>query len=70
MNSKLFSLNLKDLGKGLITSVLAGALTSVYSGVTTGHIDIKQVGTVSALSGIAYLSKNLLSGVNGDFLKK
>ena len=70
MNSKLFSLNLKDLGKGLITSVLAGALTSVYSGVTTGHIDIKQVGTVSALSGIAYLSKNLLSGINGDFLKK
>jgi hypothetical protein len=72
MNSPFFNLNVSDLIKGLIVTVLTSALTIIYDVVSTGSLkfDWKLIATVSITSGIAYLLKNFLTNTSGTFLKK
>jgi hypothetical protein len=72
MNSPFFNLNITDLAKGLIVSVLTSALTIIYDTVSLGSLvfDWKHIATVSLTSAVAYLLKNFLTNSSGDFLKK
>lgn len=70
MSSKFLSLNGNDFIKGFVVSVIGGALGAAYSGLSSGSIGLKEVGTTAALTGIAYLSKNFISNSNGTILKK
>jgi molybdopterin-binding protein len=57
--SKLFSINFRDVLKGLVVSILSGALTTVYQGVINGNsLDMNQIGISAGAAGLAYLSKN------------
>ena len=69
--SNLFKLDFKDLGKGLITAVLASVLLFVYNGITSGApIDWNQVLQLAVSSGLGYLMKNLLTDNEGKLLGK
>lgn len=69
MNSKPFSLNLKDVLKGIITAIIGAVITSVTTGLQTGSVDWKTTGTVAGVAGLSYLTKNFLSNQNGDFMQ-
>lgn len=62
--SKQFSLNIQDLGKGLIVAVLSAGLTALLAVLNNGGMptvqDLKTVGLVSVTAGISYLIKNFL----------
>lgn len=61
--SNKFSLNFRDIVKGLVVSILSGALTTVYQGVTNGsQLDVHSIGLSAGAAGLAYLSKNLFEG--------
>jgi hypothetical protein len=72
MKSSLFTLNKADFIKGLVIAVLTGVITAAYSTVQNGSLqfDWKAI-TISALSAaFAYITKNLLTNSNDEFLKK
>lgn len=62
--SKQFSLNLQDLGKGLLVAALSAGLTALLAILNNGGFptvqDLKTVGLVSVTAGISYLIKNFL----------
>lgn len=68
MNSKFLSLNLADLGKGLLVAVLTVVLTGASSliGAVPGEYGTgSEWGLVlhsGVVAGLAYLVKNLFSG--------
>jgi hypothetical protein len=66
MKSGFFKLNWKDFGKGLLVTVLGAAVGAVQNGLSTGSIDPKQVGTIGASAGLAYLVKNLFENSDGS----
>jgi len=68
--SKLFSLNLKDLLKGLIVAVLAPAIVIIQQSLDEGVLvfDWKQILMASLAGAGAYLLKNFLSNSAGKFL--
>lgn len=59
--SPLFGVNLNDIVKGLIVSVLSAGLTVISESVIDGKIvvDWNHIKTVSITAGVAYLLKNL-----------
>lgn len=71
--SNIFTLNWADLGKGIVTAILAAFLTSVYAIFQAGALptlaDLKVAGLAGAVAGGAYLVKNLLTNNEGSFLK-
>jgi hypothetical protein len=70
--STFFNLNLQDLAKGLIVTVLTSVLTIAYNTVNAGSLtfDWKAIGLTALTSGLAYLMKNLLTNSEGQFLGK
>jgi hypothetical protein len=70
--STFFNLNLQDLAKGLIVTVLTSVLTIAYNTVNAGSLtfDWKAIGLTALTSGLAYLMKNLLTNSEGEFLGK
>ena len=70
--STIFNLNIQDLAKGLILTVLTSVITIVYNTVNTGSLtfDWKAIGLTALTSGLAYLMKNLLTNSKGEFLGK
>lgn len=70
--STLLKLNLQDLAKGLIITVLTSVLTIAYNTVNAGSLtfDWKAIGLTALTSGLAYLMKNLLTNSEGQFLGK
>jgi hypothetical protein len=75
MISQLFRLNLKDLSKGLVVSVLGavlafGAAILQAPGFSFAAIDWAGLIKVALGAGLAYLVKNFISDENGRVLGK
>jgi hypothetical protein len=70
--STIFNLNIQDLAKGLILTVLTSVITIVYNTVSAGSLtfDWQAIGLTALTSGLAYLMKNLLTNSKGEFLGK
>ena len=70
--STFLNLNIEDLAKGLILTVLSSTLTIVYQTLESGSLtfDWKGISLAALTSGIAYLMKNLLTNSKGEFLTK
>ena len=70
--STFFNLNIEDLAKGLILTVLTSVVTIVYNTVSAGSLtfDWQAIGLAALTSGLAYLMKNLLTNSKGEFLGK
>ena len=77
MKNDIFSINLKDIYRGLITSVIAGILTALYGIVIQSGFDLftadwiaigKLVLNSAVGAFIGYLGKNFLSDKDGKLL--
>lgn len=70
--STFLNLNVQDLTKGLIVTMLTSVLTIAYNTVSAGSLtfDWKAIGLAALTSGLAYLMKNLLTNSEGQFLGK
>jgi len=68
MRSKLFSLKTKDFIKGSIVAILTGIGTILASELQTGTITFKKVWMACLIAFIAYLTKNLFTNHNDEFL--
>lgn len=67
----IFKINLSDLLKGLIVSVLTACLTIVTSAIANGgvgSINWGNVGAAAALAAGGYVLKNLLTDASGAAL--
>lgn len=72
MRSKFLRLNSRDYFKGLIITVICTLITALYQLIASGFefnwITLKPVIIAAVGSGISYLTKNLLTNSNGDFM--
>ena len=72
MRSKFLRLNPRDFIKGLIITVICTLITGLYQVIASGFIinwvTLKPVVIAAAGAGISYLTKNLLTNSNGDFM--
>lgn len=68
MFTKLWSVQLSDLQRGLIIAIIMAVLTTIYEGLKAGKIDWQTVLTVAIGSGVSYLGKNFFTGSNGNIL--
>ena len=68
--SGLFRLNLQDLLKGLVVTVLAVVLGTVLESLKTGDINWQNVGIVALSAGLGYILKQLSTDEQGKFLGK
>lgn len=61
--SSLFTLNLKDLGKGLLVAVGGAVIATIQTSLQAGSLDFnwKLIGTVALAAGISYLAKNFFT---------
>ena len=61
--SSLFSLNLQDLGKGLIVAVGGAVIAAVESSIQAGAISLnwQSIGSVALAAGLSYLGKNFFT---------
>jgi hypothetical protein len=69
MDSPIFRINLKDIIKGLIVAVFAAVLTYIQNSLSDG-IDWGMILQIAITTGLAYLSKNLLTDDSGKVLGK
>lgn len=73
MRSDFFSLNWRDLGKGLVVAVITAVLTYAWTAIEAGgltSIDWKVVGSTAVISAVGYLMKNLITNSQGEVAKK
>jgi len=61
--SELYSLDLKDIAKGLIIAIGGAVVTTIQTSLQAGSLNFnwKLIGTVALGAGIAYLSKNFFT---------
>lgn len=61
--SSLFSLDLKDLGKGLLVAVGGAVISAAQSSLQTGALTFnwKAIGGVALAAGLSYLAKNFFT---------
>lgn len=61
--SNLYSLDLKDLAKGLIIAIGSAVITTIQTSLQQGSLifNWKLIGTVALGAGIAYLGKNFFT---------
>jgi hypothetical protein len=61
--SNLYSLDLKDLAKGLIVAVGSAVVATIQTSLQAGSLNFnwQLVGTVALGAGIAYISKNFFT---------
>lgn len=72
-NSKFLKINKKDLIRGIIITVTAsllGSLVTILESDEFNYNMLKVAGISAIVAGISYLSKNLLTNSNDEFLKK
>lgn len=73
MRSKLLKLNTRDFINGIIVAILCTFITGFYQLIANGGlinwVTLKPVVIAAVGSGVAYLTKNLLSNSKGQFLK-
>lgn len=74
MKSKFLSLNSRDFINGLIVVMFCTFITGFYQLIANGGIinwlTIKPVVIAAIGSGVAYLTKNLLTNSKGKFMMK
>lgn len=60
--SKFLSLNLEDLGKGLLVAVITPVFTIISQSLEAGSLtfDWKAIGITALAAALAYLTKNFL----------
>lgn len=71
--SKFFKINEKDLVRGVIITVIASLLGSLISILETGELNnetLKVAGISAIIAGVSYISKNLLTNSNDEFLTR
>ena len=69
--ANLFNLNLRDVIKGLVMTVLAAVLASIYQAVTNNaSVDWNQVLQIAFSTGLGYLIKNFFTDENGKLMGK
>ncbi len=61
--SPLFTLDWKDLGKGLLVAVGCAVVAALEATLKMGSLtfDWKQIGSVALAAGVAYLGKNFFT---------
>ena len=61
--SSLFSLDFKDLGKGLLVAVGGAVIAAIETSVQAGSITFswKTIGGVALAAGLSYLAKNFFT---------
>ena len=61
--SSLFSLNLRDLGKGLLVAIGGAVITAAETSLQAGALTFswKAVGGVASAAGLSYLVKNFFT---------
>lgn len=73
MKSDFLTLNARDFIKGLIIVIICSFITGFYqliaNGGTINWITLKPVVIAAVGAGVSYLTKNLLTNSNGDFMK-
>jgi hypothetical protein len=62
ITSELYSLDVKDILKGLLVSAGSAIVTTIQNMITSGSIDWKAIGSVALAAGVAYLVKNFFTG--------
>jgi hypothetical protein len=72
MASRFLRLNRKDFIRGVWVTIIATLITGFYqliaSGFTINWVTIKPVVIAAIGSGVSYLTKNLLTNSEGEFL--
>jgi uncharacterized membrane protein len=73
MRSKFLKLNSHDFVKGIIVAIFCTFITGFYQLIANGGVinwlTIKPVIIAAIGSGVAYLTKNLLTNSKGQFLR-
>lgn len=73
-NSNLFSINFKEIIRGLTVSISGAAITALYTGIESGitifDVNWTAVGNAALLAGLAYISQKVLRNSNDELLKK
>lgn len=61
--SNLFTLNLHDLGKGLLVAAGGAVIAAIEGGLQNGQFSInwKTIGSVALAAGLSYLAKNFFT---------
>jgi hypothetical protein len=61
--SSLYSLDLRDLTKGIIIAAASAVITTIQTTLQAGSFDLnwKLIGTVAISAGLAYLGKNFFT---------
>ena len=69
--SNFGTLNLKDLGKGLLVAVGSAVIGVITTSLQAGSLtfDWKQIGTIALAAALAYLGKNLFTNSTGEVAK-
>jgi len=64
--SNLYSLDLKDLAKGLVVAIGSAVITTIQTSLQAGSLNFnwKLIGTVALGAGIAYLGKNFFTSAS------
>jgi hypothetical protein len=72
MDSQFLTLNSKDFVKGLVVAVITAVITVVYNTIQTGVLafDWKAISIAGLSAALAYITKNLLTNSQDEFLKK
>nr|AKH47800.1 hypothetical protein [uncultured marine virus] len=70
--SQMFKINWRDVGKGLITAILAAVLTYVLQlinapGFSFAGINWADILRIAFASGVGYILKNFLTDSQGNF---
>jgi len=61
--SNLYSIDLKDLAKGLIVAVGSAVIATIQTSLQAGSLNFnwQLIGTVALGAGVAYISKNFFT---------
>ena len=61
--SSLFSLDFKDLGKGLLVAVGGAVIAAIENSLQAGSLSFnwKAIGSVALAAGLSYLAKNFFT---------
>lgn len=68
--SSLFRLNLQDLLKGLVVTVLSAVIGTVLEALRAGQIDWRNVALIAITTGLSYILKQLATDSDGKILGK
>lgn len=75
MKSSFLSINLKDLGKGILVAIITAFVTALYQQIQAGNVlptveQLKADGIIALAAALSYLLKNMLTNSQDQFLSK